>query len=88
MEHETGGVDGVKSPPIVFSELSGENSCEMTGNNNGWIRGGDWCRDIVPKDGVDRLSLLTECSVNSKTGFVILVKGNGCGIFSTIGGRR
>lgn len=88
-QSEAGSVDGLEPSCVVFSELSSENPCEMTGNNSGCPKGaGDWSGTVAAKDGVD--GLLVEygklpCPRNSETGFVASTKGKGCGVASTVG---
>ena len=54
VQPEAGSIDGLESSSVVFSELSSENPCEMTGNNSDWPKeAGDWCGIVVAKDGVD-----------------------------------
>lgn len=86
---EAGSVDGLESSSVVFSELSSENPCEMTGNNSDCPKGaGDWSRIAAAKDGVD--GLLVEygrlpCSRDSETGFAVSTKGKRRGVSSTVG---
>jgi hypothetical protein len=89
VEPEAGNVDGLESPSIVFSELSGENPFEITGNNSDCPNvAEDWCRIVVAKNGVD--GLLTEyrrlsCSRDSEIGFTVSTEGKGCGISLSVG---
>ena len=89
VETEAGNVDGLESPSIVSSEVSGENPFDITGNNSDCPKvAEDWCRIVVAKNGVD--GLLTEygrlsCSRDSEIGFTVSTEGKGCGIPLTVG---
>jgi hypothetical protein len=86
---EAGSIDRLESSSVVFSELSSENPCEMTGNNSDCPKGAeDWCGIVVAKDGVD--GLLVEygrlpCSRESEMCFAVSTEEKGCGVSSTVG---
>ena len=82
---EAGSIDGLQS-------LSGEDPCEMTGNNSGCPNGaGDWCGIVVAEDGVDGLLIeygRLPCSRDSETGFVVSTERKRRGFSSTVGMQR
>lgn len=82
---EAGSVDGLESSSVVFSELSSENSCEITGNNSDCPKGaGDWSRIVAAKDGVDGL-LVEYGRLPCSRGFAVSTEVKRRGVSSTVG---
>jgi len=85
---EAGSVNGLESQFVVFSELSSEKPCEMTGNNIDCPKGaGDWCGIGIVVAKVE--GLLVEygrlpCSRDSETGFAVSTEGKEYGVSSTV----